>query len=571
MMKMYLIALYILCCCTSTLNAQDKRDIKIWIKRALADGQRRIVVPAGTWYMDLKDGTPLILQDLSGVKIIGNGVNIICNTPTQAIEIQHCENLYISGLTIDYDPLPFTQGKIIDLDTGKRMWMDVKIYEGYRTDMIEGRLPDRLQIFDKNTHNLKKNLYTYFSGSFSKVEKKSDHLFRFYKSGFNKDACEELNDDVVFSLPYPGKTRPHTIVITRSKNVHLENITLFSGNCFGFFEMECDHNVYNHCRVTKKINDPKLSSPRLRSNNADAFHSKFAIHGPEVTNCEFLYQGDDGIAISTSFYRVVSGKGNKIYVDAGTEKIKIGIGHQVRFVDYTGKVLEDAKVLSITSTTDYPQADLENMFHLFRMKVQNRKTVTLLTLDKTVSATTGSVVSSLNMAGAGFIVKNNKVGYTRARGILIKSSDGVIKNNTVTGCELGGIVLAPELNWLEAGFSRNVLIQHNLVKDCMFANSSYGIEQAASISVVAVNAQNKIAPSGGFMNIRIIDNTIENSPAPAIMVTSIAGGKIVNNHISISKDIIRSHGRRLGINNTAPIWQKNTENLLIRKNKTVNR
>ena len=558
------------CCGVSALNAQDKRDFKTFITTALANGQRRIVVPPGTWYMDLRDGVPLTLRDLSDVAIIADGVNIICNTPTQAIAVQHCENLRMSGFSIDYDPLPFTQGKIVALDTLKRMWLDVRIYEGYRTDMIEGRLPDRFQVFDQHTHHLKKNLYTYFSGAFSKVEKRGDHLFRFYKSGFNKDACEDLHDEVVFSLPYPGKTRAHTFVISRSKNVRLENITLFSGNCFGFFEMECDHNIYDHCRVTKKRNDPLRSAPRLRSNNADAFHSKFAVHGPEVTHCEFLYQGDDGIAINTSFYRVISGKANEVYVDSDTAAIKIKAGHRVRFVDYDGKVLEDAKVVAVSSTGSYPQAALDSMFHLFGMKTGNRKTVVLLTLDKAVSATTGSVVSSLDMAGAGFIVKNNKVGYTRARGILIKSSGGVIKNNTVTGCELGGIVLAPELNWLEAGFSRDVLIQHNLVKDCMFANSSYGIEQAAPISVVAVNAQNRIAPAGGFMNIRIIDNTIENSPMPAIMVTSINGGEVVNNHISISREIVRSHGRKLGVNNTAAIWQKNAEHLLIRKNKTVN-
>lgn len=549
MMKIYLIALAVLLWSgvRSPLPEKSNRDFKTMITTALANGQRRIVVAPGTWYMDLQDAAPLALHDLSDVEIIGNGANIICNTPTQAIDIRHCNNLRISGLTIDYNPLPFTQGKIVAMDTLQRLWVEVRIYDGYRTDMIEDHLPDRFQIFDGHTHTLRKNLYTYFSGAFSKVEKTGDHLFRFYKSGYNKDACEVVGDEVVFSLPYPGKTRPHAIIISQSANVHLEDITLFAGNCFGFFELECNHNVYNRCRVTKKINDSLVSYPRLRSNNADAFHSKFAIHGPEITHCEFQYQGDDGIAVNTSFYRVTRCENNKVYVAATGLKIKAG--HRVRFVSAGGKVMEDATVLEMQP------ADSGN--------------ATMLTLDKTVSAVAGDLFSSLDMAGAGFIIKHNSIGYTRARGILVKSSEGVIEDNTVTGCELGGIVLAPEMNWMEAGFSRNVLIKHNLIKDCMFANSSYGIEQAAPISVVAVNMHHKIAPAGGFSNIRIIGNTIENSPLPAIMITSVNGGEVTNNHIGISKEIVRSHGSGFGVDNSQPVWQMNTQQVLIRKNKIV--
>jgi len=544
-----------------------KREFKTMIKAALAQGQRHIVVAPGEYYMDLKDGVPLTLDSLHDVEIIGNGAEIICNAPSQAIEIKNCKNLTISGISIDYDPLPFTEGKIIDMDTAKRMWMDVKIYEGYRTDMIEGRKPDRFQVFDAQTHNLKKNLYTYFGGAFSKVEKTGDHLFRFYKSSFNKDACEEINDDVVFSLPYSSRMRTHAIVLSKSSNVHLKDVTLYAGNCFGFFEMECDKNTYDHCRVTIRQNDARYSYPRLRSNNADAFHSKYAIRGPQVTNCEFLYQGDDGIAINASFYRVVSGQGNKIFVDEDEQGMKIRAGHRVRFVDSEGNVLTDAKVLKIETVTDFPASGLDSMFHVFKMNPAKRASLLLLTLDTLLAINAGTVVSSLDMAGEAFVVKNNTVGCTRARGILIKSSNGTIENNKVVGCELGGIVLAPELFWLEAGFSRNVLIRNNVVKDCMFANSSYGIEQAAPISVVAINTKDSIAPAGGFQNIRIINNTIENSPIPAIMLTSSTGATISGNRISISSEIKRTHGKRFGVDNTQVVWVKNSEEVKMSGNK----
>jgi hypothetical protein len=209
------------------------------------------------------------------------------------------------------------------------------------------------------------------------------------------------------------------------------------------------------------------------------------------------------------------------------------------------------------------------MCRLFGLPVSTRTQVTWLQLDHVLPLSAGSLVSSLDMAGNGFVVRHNRIGYTRARGILIKASDGIIEDNTVIGCELGGIVLAPELDWLEAGYSRNVQIRNNLVKDCMFANAAYGIEQAAPISVVAVNALRKVAPAGGFRNICITGNVIENSPLPAIMVTSLTDGEVSGNRISISKDIIRQHGRKYGVDNLHAIWQSNNANLAIRNN-TIN-
>jgi hypothetical protein len=226
-----------------------------------------------------------------------------------------------------------------------------------------------------------------------------------------------------------------------------------------------------------KLNDPKVSYPRLRSINADAFHSKGATVGPTITNCIFMYHGDDCIDINT-----------------------------------------------------------------------------------------GGVVSSLDMGGSGFVIKNNKMGYTRARGILIKSSDGVISGNEVINCELSGIILAPELFWMEAGFSRNVLIENNTIKDCMFANSSYGIEQAAYVSVIAINANHQIVPVGGFRNITIKNNILENSPVPAMIITSVDSAQVTGNSITISKDIIRTHGKNFGVDNKQVIWTKNTSNLILKDN-----
>ena len=44
----------------------------------------------------------------------------------------------VLGLTIDYDPLPFTQGRIVSLSEDKRVH-EIELFDGYPTaDKVDG-------------------------------------------------------------------------------------------------------------------------------------------------------------------------------------------------------------------------------------------------------------------------------------------------------------------------------------------------------------------------------------------------------------------------------------------------
>ena len=316
------------------------------------------------------------------------------------------------------------------------------------------------------------------------------------------------------------------------------------------------------------MNDPRVSFPRLRAINADAFHSKAAVVGPTVTNCIFRYHADDCIAINTSFYKVMTAKGTIVDVVSSVGQLKMSPGDTLRFVRYDGSIAGESVLLKMETATDFSQKDLDAVNSKYHFTVDKRKhsDVTRLTLSSKVDVDNGGVVSSLTRGGNGFILRNNILGHTRARGILIKASNGVIENNEVVGCELGGIVLAPELVWLEAGFSHNVLVQNNRIIDCMFANSSYGIEQAAPLCVVAINARNEVVPAGGFRQICVRHNIIINSPEPAMIFTSIVGGTVEHNTVVVSDSIRRTHGRILKNTQAGTVWLINNKNLVYKDN-----
>ena len=73
------------------------------------------------------------------------------------------------------------------------------------------------------------------------------------------------------------------------------------------------------------------------------------------------------------------------------------------------------------------------------------------------------VVASPSANGNGFAIVNNTIGNLRGRGIIIKSSNGLIAGNTLFNLMHFAIELAPEWAWQEADFVRNVTVRDNVI------------------------------------------------------------------------------------------------------------
>ena len=59
------------------------------------------------------------LRKLDGVTIDGNGAKLVMTRPVHALRLNGCRNTTVKNLTIDYDPLPFTQGVITAVSPDK--------------------------------------------------------------------------------------------------------------------------------------------------------------------------------------------------------------------------------------------------------------------------------------------------------------------------------------------------------------------------------------------------------------------------------------------------------------------
>src|SRR5258708_22345697 len=76
---------------------------------------------------------PLAFKALHGFELNGNGAQLINTTRESTLTISGCSHVTIRDLTIDYDPLPFTQETVAVFDKAA-LQITVKVDAGYPDD-----------------------------------------------------------------------------------------------------------------------------------------------------------------------------------------------------------------------------------------------------------------------------------------------------------------------------------------------------------------------------------------------------------------------------------------------------
>ena len=500
-------------------------DLQGFIDRQIQTGTNRVVIPPGHYRVTPKNGTHLRFQNLTNLEIIADGVEMVCTETRQAIGLIQCRNLHLRGLTVDYDPLPMTEGRIVALATNKS-WVEFQIISGYPED----NLTERIEIYDPVTGELRRH----DSGWVSDFQALGNHRYRIAKNpGYHYDSgqdIEQLGDILVTINQYPPHAGGHAVTLSHCTGVTVEDVTVYASPSFGFLEHQCEANTYLRCKIDRRSqqNDPvKRDFARMRSLAADAFHSTEATKGPAIIDCVAKFMGDDAVNIHGHYAMVTAGTGAVLRV-AAPGRLAIEVGDPVEFLPFEGERPPDAVVTKIEP--DHPITDGEKTF-VKNLRLHQRTKDDLLaggvkfyclTLDREVTLPMGSLTASANRVGSGFLVKGCDFGYNRSRGILIKASHGQVLNNTITHGWMAGVLVSPEFWWLESGSSSDVIIAGNKIIGC----------REPAIQVLAPGGNGKPLLSGAHRDITISSNVISESVWPNIRVTSTSRLVVRDNQLT---------------------------------------
>ncbi|WP_315819350.1 right-handed parallel beta-helix repeat-containing protein [Paraflavitalea speifideaquila] len=525
--------------------------------KPILDAQKNnpvITIPPGTYLLNNLTHGAYQFSNLNNVTINGYGASIICNSQELAFKFYNCTNITVSGFSIDYDPLCFTQGTIVAKDAVKNLWFEVEIDEGYAVDQVKNT---RVQFYDPATRQLKNSITT-GEGHYAAFEKIGTNRFKLTKQAAWV-ANEAVGDLVVLDV-VSTKVNPaaHAFQLEKCQNATVQDITIYGSNSFSFFERNCSASHYNRCKVLRGP-VPAGIKARLRSGNADGIHSSLASIGPLVENCEVKHNGDDCIIVCGRSFPVckIDSATQTIYVLSREANPVFYVGDTLQQVLYAGVKGGQMKIQSVDPyvPTAAEQQAIVALYPDLLFKTSYTKGARIK-LDSLPGMGIGDVVYNENHTGKGFVIRNNKVGYNRSRGILIKSGNGLVHNNEITGTAMNGILVGPEIHWMGGGFAYHVEIKYNRLSECMFEKTNQGMPPGV-LSVFCANGLAQVPLAGAFSQINVHHNTIQKSPYPGIVCTSVLELQLADNEVIPYPCNSREHGKRFGVTFSAPIWEKN--------------
>ena len=516
---------------------EQKADLIDLINRGISSGISKITIPPGRYRVSTKAGFYLRLKDLRDITIIADGVEMICTQAVQAIDLTNCENVTIQGLTIDYDPLPYTQARIVAV-TDDNNETDVVAIPGYPA-LPSG--PIYAEVFVPTTNKPRSRFVP--NGLTSTIDGPNKATLRNGRKERSAEPIGKIGDIVVIDkVNQESGPGPHAISTSTSDRVTFSNVTLYAGYQIGFLDSYSTEVKYIGCRVDRRPPAEDIISrgyPRLKSMNGRGFQSNNARNGPLYERCISLYTAGESILIGGLAHYVVSNSGATLRVLSYREDL-LKAGDTIQFLGADGLRTENRKILEIGAKSDPSESDLV-LFSTDKYIVpQISKAPWIkaytLKLDASVKVAIGTLVSFAETNGKGFIIKDCSVGFTRANGISVNAANGQIIGNRIMGTHLSGISVKTSYNWLDTCVSDDLKITGNTITEGL----------GMGIAIVSLGVDGSVAPAGTYRNITVRDNTITGGADPGLLITSVKGLISANNKIQTKPDLTLTNWDKMG-------------------------
>lgn len=532
------------------------------IAAAYQDGTRELAITPGVYTLQ----TALALRGLQDLAISAYQVELSIDSSTSgALVLENCHGVAVRGLTLHYASPHTGQAKILAVGSdGEGDYCDVELEPGYPADngfKISG-------LVDGNT------LLPKADGGAARAlkplgEKGKARLYWNGTPGWKKLADKSrwaAAGDYLVSRGAGGMM----CYAKGSDHCTFEDVTIYWGGIFGFYETDgCSANRYIRCTITYGPIPPGGRMRPLASQSADGLHSGGSVVGPEMENCYFEGQMDDGVNIHGSFYQVAKTNGNVLTLGVTADHLAAAReyepGDRIGIYDLQKKETIERKIISVNHSAF--EADHPSRHEKYRNPA-NPLGYVELTLDNQIDVPFDSVAWFPARCGSGFKITGCVVRNSWSRGLLLKAESGLIRANLIEGCLASGIVVSAEMNWAEAGFSRDLVISENTLRNCSFMCVEALGAQAGAMVITATGMQ-----ALGHHDISISNNTFEDIDITNLVVRWAQNVSIENNRFlnpGHHPNFTGAIGKPFGIDSQAVVWIGDCDGVTLKGNYIAN-
>jgi hypothetical protein len=425
---------------------------------AASCGPTEILLEEGAYLFDAPTAQQAAIlltgaQDLTITGVSGKTTFVITNPGIGTFLLQDCMNISLRGISVDYDPLPYTQGTIVAIDR-EGGTLDLAIDPGYP-------LPDEAYFAEANLRlgargNLRGNeteysRHTLLADTASLVR---DRIYRIYTSLLNQfGESNNTYGKLVFAKDHlrVGDRFTYTalrytqaaVCAWRSRNLSISEITVYAGPSIATMWALCDT-----VHISRLVIEIKPGTDRLLSANADGVHALGVRNGILMEHCRISGNGDDGV---------------NIHARSG----------------YVREVQSDTIIrIDPHGTSDYRVGDLLQLMERRKIRatvkvvsVSKEDTHQVVTFDPPVTGVIAGIenkdcdrVINLSECCQGSVFRHNVFGIGHGRSMLLSSHDILVENNYFKNINGWAINLSFDANYGEGPQPYKVTVRNNTFK-----------------------------------------------------------------------------------------------------------
>lgn len=502
----------------------EKTDVQQLIQEAYDRGEKKIVIPRGAYRIRAKEGNHahVLLKNMTDFVVEGEGneVYFVCQDfRLSGVMLSHCDSVRLQGITVDYEPCGIGQGEIIAFDEDNK-YVDIYVEKGYQCDFNDpATSPARFQCdyFTKETREFMKGMRSPGYVPKEKFEEIGERTFRVHIP-VTSDQKEQLKAGDFFTFG----SRPIMatgVVVRDCASCIIRDVTVHAGICGTAESGNRRQTFYDHFRVIPGPKPYGAKNDRVCATIADGCHMSNNREGARIENSVFDHAGDDAVNYYGFFFRCAEQVDEKTLIIAMKNGFFPEKGERFRFYTATTEKIGEALVDTCDKLEAYDCPD--SLSKDVGCTTFVPQTFYRITLDRSMNVPSGSWIASAERSGNGFIFRNNTVRNLRPRGALIKASNGVVEGNYFYNIGTAGVQIRPEFDWLEAGYSHNVVVRGNTFDKC-------GGPATASVMVSGQRALDQT-------DIVIEDNTFIHNNGPELSLAECKNVVVRDNRFGIDR------------------------------------
>jgi hypothetical protein len=461
------------------------------------------------------------------------------------ISINYCENMTISNIIVDYDPLPFTQGTILAVDR-KNFTVDLKIDDGYRSadDYCFNKMIGQAgRVINGSGNQITYNQHELI---FDPATEISTGVYRLQGAlvRYNKDNTEA--NRILFSEDniqvgdrfcyYSTKGKHDGILIENSKNTSLFNVTFYASPLSAIKLAMNEGVMIDHLKV-----QIKPGSDRLLSVNQDGIYACGDRKGITIENSIIAGNGRDAINLNTKtvVIETISGAAKLKYQNSDFSKFKVG---DILQVVRQGEIIDTLKV---------------NAYNFHEYELTLDKFVTSLHPSKTYA--NPDLLVNLSACCQNSVLRNNFFGMSPGSGIVLSSYDVLIENNSFIANGNPVIRMAYETYYKESpSFYREGPTAFNItIRGNTFTGTSRMEKAMIYAFCIAPWSRNPIKGYHPIKNVMIQNNQFVNPNGSLVHLNGADDFKFFDNHATTASNFHPSNDTLLILENSTHVQIKN--------------